>query len=157
MKKIFITILILLVTGSLVYLIFSNRNKDHEYQEVALLTDRLGTEYKKLHEVVATNERLGINEDSVQSKLYQNNEGWLLRTQTVYCSNRLVDHIENISLETGINKYIAERNFVSLEDFKEHIGNLDELCVSEALVEGEKVLETTLFISPEHKIWRRNS
>ncbi|MEX0930544.1 MAG: hypothetical protein WDZ79_02575 [Candidatus Paceibacterota bacterium] len=156
--KLFILISVVIV---LIFVFLANKDDSASYEKVVSLTERLGDEYVKLHEVVGVNERIGRYEGSVASPWYQKNEGWLLRNQTIYCSNRLIDDIEAISEESGIYKYTinpdGRRRFASIDAFKEHLVSLDELCVSEGEFREEAVLEPTLFITPEHSVWRRVS
>ncbi|USN88086.1 MAG: hypothetical protein H6779_01405 [Candidatus Nomurabacteria bacterium] len=158
-KKILIwTLLILTVAGLLLAYLFENNNHN-KYVEVNSITERLGTEYKILHEIIEPDERLGRHEKNVISDLYHKNEGWLLRNKTTYCSNRLIDDIDKISTKSGIYKYTGNPDgnqlTMDVEKFKKHLISLNELCVNETEFNGEKALEATLFISPEHKIWKK--
>ena len=135
------------------------RSSRAQYVEVEPLMTRLGSEYKALHEIIKSDERLATSANGADSSLYQKNEGWLLRNQTIYCANRITDEIEKISQDTGINQYAGNpdgtRRLMDSETFKNHLISLDELCVNEGEFNGERVLEATLFINPEHKIWQK--
>ena len=130
--------------------------KDGKYKEISMLTDRLSDSYVAIYKVVSSNERLGTNEDMVNSELYNNNEGWLLTNLTTYCSNRIVDNIGQISLDTKTNLYQADGGYVSIEAFKNNLIRRDEICVNMQTSDlGEQYLESTLFIGPEHKIYAK--
>ncbi len=159
MKKIFIYTVLIITTVIILFFLLEDTYNEQKYTEVSLLTERLETGYKILHEIIENDERLGRNLENVESDLYQKNEGWLLRNKTVYCSNRLIDDIDQISAKSGIYKYTGNPDgnqlTMDVEKFKKHLVSLNELCVNETEFNGEKALEATLFIDPEHKIWKR--
>lgn len=156
MKKILIGVVVIVTI--IVSIVVLNSGSKSNYVEVEPLTERIGTRYVLLHEIIMPDERLGRYEGNVDSDLYHKNEGWLLRNKTVYCSNRLIDHIDEISAVSEINKYTGnpEGNqlMMDIEQFKKNLVTLNELCVSETEFQGEKALEATLFIDPDHKIWK---
>ena len=159
MKKIIygvsVTAIVVVAVSADIY--FKKENSPYLKEEP--LTERLGIGYKKLSDLVKVDERIGRNQSDVNSDLYQKNEGWLLRNQDIYCSNRLIDDVAKISADTGIKKFSANPNgtrmFMSIDEFKKNLGSLNELCVSGGEFEGEKVLEPTLFVSTEHMLWKR--
>lgn len=157
MKRNLLFLSIFVVTIVAIVLL-NHPGRSETYVEIESLTNRIGTGFVVLHEVIQQNERLGRYVSNVDSDFYQRNEGWLLRNMTVYCSNRLIDHIEQISAESGIYKYTGNPDgnqlTMDIEKFKKYLVSLNEICVSETEYDGERALQATLFIDPEHKIWK---
>ena len=118
---------IIVVLVSLLYA-FVYEFENIRYKEVEPLVNRFDAGIVNLGKVIANNERIGRDLNSVT--FYHPDNEKLVASPNIYCSTNITDNVSDISETTGIFEYKGDKDLISYSEFKKYLETNSALCIT---------------------------